>query len=580
MRRLGVYGENLATKKERAVTPSDFSIGGLYAMFNRRFNKPFRFRDSNEAELVLGPQTDPALYGWDVLNGFFSNLAGQQGSIIVVSYPGAGATQASYTHASILKFAAAYHGETEYGKAANKVGFTFIQGRAFSTKVTEATTTADVKVESTAGIKIGDMLAIGSTPVYQKVTDIDENLGVITLGAAVTVSVGDAVGVVAYQIKTFLKDVSGLSVEVEKVMGNRWLTLNSQDPDRYMAIAFKSNAYIDISVTGTVPDTPISNLTVTRFLSGGTDGTRPATVDDFKNIWPLMDNQPMRMVAAPETSNTDVQKALEAYCNNREDNPVVIITGQEAMLTKEQCIEAGQAFQRSNEVDAVYVHNWIGVNDPFSSSPTAPRRFIPPVGHVMGLWIQSIGLYGIHCIPARKVLSLSGVAEVEGYTAENDYDRTDLAEAGINVIQFIPGRGATVRNFFTSSVSVEFRYANALIMRNYVKSSVVESLEESENQPNTIERVEEDRMAAYQFMHKMWLRGSNGSVPTGETFGQYMKENGQYSMETEAYEVIADASNNPVSVLQAGNRNIDIYFMFPAPAGSIKVGVGLIYRVS
>jgi len=33
-----------------------------------------------------------------------------------------------------------------------------------------------------------------------------------------------------------------------------------------------------------------------------------------------------------------------------------------------------------------------------------------------------------------------------------------------------------------------------------------------------------------------------------------------------------------VSSLNAGNRNYDIFFTYPAPAGSIKIGVGIMLR--
>ena len=36
-RRLGVYGENLPTKKTLTVEPSDFSIGGFIGQFERKY---------------------------------------------------------------------------------------------------------------------------------------------------------------------------------------------------------------------------------------------------------------------------------------------------------------------------------------------------------------------------------------------------------------------------------------------------------------------------------------------------------------------------------------------------------------
>jgi hypothetical protein len=838
MRRLGVYGENLPTKKEKSVTPSDFSIAGLYGSFNRKFYKPFRFRKPQEALEVLGEQTNPADYGWDALNGFFANLQGQSGSVIVCSYPSPGAAQAhaevSHQGNPLLTFRAAYQNEPEYGKSANRIGFEIKRGSAFTTEILGVNGNI-IALESVAGIKKGDVVALGvpstlkihtiltkitipaqiaahtvqkvflnvlkldsvdrfvlgdvsingvvhtisvidgdcitigditginpgdtaersithavasiddaTTLTMDSVVDwvigdqvtiagvthdivsivgdqitIDDTTGITAgdtgtvsiahtvqaaynnaaefdsvsdwaVGYAITfpnavhdivgidglivtfnsvsdvavsesgsytispeiyqlqvddpddISVGDTVlgqvvleidgvllkvadfsaitvgdtfetgnpaswqyskvtdvnesdysiqirdtfaslggelEVTAYQVKTYFRNDKGVVAEVNKDLGKRFLTFNADDADRYMPSIFRQSSYLSVEQTGDTPIGALDDVPLT-YLAGGTDGVRPTTIDQFRAIWNLMDNQPFRMVAAVETSNADIQKSLEEYCAGREDNPMVLYVGQFDMTTKAQVVAAGQAFQRSSEVDAVFVHNWLGVSDPFASSPTAPKRFVPAVGHLMGQWIHSIGRYGIHCIPARKTIQLKGASEVVGYTAVNDFDRTELAEAGVNVIQRMDGRGLITRNFFTPSTAPEFRFANSVIMRNYIKLSIVDSLQESENQPNVIALVREDRMLAVQFMHKLWLKGSTGDVPEGETFGQYEKEDGAMSAEEDAYEVVADASNNSVAQLQAGERNMDIWFMFPAPAGSIRIGVGLMYKVA
>jgi hypothetical protein len=834
-----VYGENLPTKKERSVTPADFSIAGLYGSFNRKFYKPFRFRNTQEALEVLGEQTNPADYGWDALNGFFANLRGQSGSIIVCSYPGIGAAQAhaeaSHQGNPLLTFRAGYQGEPEYGKRANRIAFEIKNGSAFTTPILSVTGNS-ITLESVAGIRRGDVVSLGvpstlithtvldklTTPAqiaahtvqklliktlamddvsrfesgttvringtdytvtaidggfleldditgvnpgdaversithdvasvddattltmdsvddwvvgdeiaingglhviasiagdqvtiddttgitagdtgtvsiahtvqavydnagefdsvadwavgdavtfsagvhtitgidglivtfddmtavavgelgsytispeeyqlqvdtaediyagdtvlgqtvievdgvllkvadfsgifigdtfttgnpayreFSKVTDVNESNGTVQIQDTFA-SLGGELEVTAYQVKTYFRNDKGVVAEIDKDLGKRWLTLNADDADRYMPSVFRQSSYLSIEQIGEAPIGAVDDVPIT-YLAGGLDGAVPSTLDHFRAIWNLMDNQTFRMVAAVETSRNDIQKSLEEYCFNREDNPIVMYTGEFAMSRKERVLEAGQGFQRSNEVDAVFVHNWLGVADPFASSPSAPRRFVPPAGHLMGLWVRAIGLYGIHCIPARKNLELTGASETAGYPAASDFDRTDLAEAGVNVIQNIPGRGLVVRNFFTPSTAPEFRFANAVIMRNFIKVSMVDALQESENTPNTIANVREDRMKGCQFMHKLWLRGSSGTAPEGETFGQYEKDDGTVSAEEDAYEIVADASNNSVSQLQAGERNMDIWFMFPAPAGSIKVGVGLMYKVN
>lgn len=603
LRRLGVWGQNLPTKKERSITPADFGIAGLVGKFERKFDVPFAVNDTNEALAIFGPQNDPSAYGWDAINGFFANLAGSRGKLIIASYKGSGAVQASSTlndqqasPVATLKLSAAYLGNDEYGASANRTGYKFTGGSFFTSAVTTLPSGSGdparvITLASVVGCKVGDVLKLSKTGYaeYHFITAVNESAKTVTWADADYAGTGVAAdytaAVLAFKINVYRKDVKGIVSEVDTSLGKRWMTFNANDPDKYVEAVLAASSWIKAEklTPGTAPTAaqifPLDVSTVT-YLASGTDGTAPANAADWATVYALLNNQPVRMIANVETSNSVYQAALEAYCAGRADHPLAILVGEFDLSQKVLVIAAGQAFQRSDEVDAIYTHNWVGVADPFATSASAPSRAVPAAGHLMGQWIASITNYGIHSSPARPVLPLKGILEVFGYQALDNDDRTDLAEAGVNVIQSITGRGIILRNLFTPSTAPEFRNATAVIQRNFYKISIVSSLEESENTPNDIGHVREDRMAVIQFMHRQWLRGSTGSVKEGETFGQYENEDSSLSTEADAYEVIADASNNSVATLQAGERNIDLYFMSPTPAGSIRVGVGLIYKTA
>ena len=105
---------------------------------------------------------------------------------------------------------------------------------------------------------------------------------------------------------------------------------------------------------------------------------------------------------------------------------------------------------------------------------------------------------------------------------------------------------------------------------------MVDSLADTENEPNNFARIQTSRSAVVSFMTKLWRRGSTGNVPEGETFGQTIDpETGQGSAISDHFQVQADNINNPQASIEAGERNIDTWFTYPSPAGSIKIGVGL-----
>lgn len=607
MRRLGVYGDNLPTKSEKSVTAADFGIAGLVAKCDRKYNKAFPFRNTQEAEQVLGGQTDAGAYGWDAINGFFANLRGQNGTLYVASYPGTGAVQASAslndaqspTPEATLSLKAAYQDEDEYGVSANRTGYKLTRGNAFTSAVVTlptgtGATARVVTLESVIGFKVGDVLALTKTGYaeYHFVTAVDEAAKTVAWTdadyAGTEVAADFTANMLALKINVYRKDTKGVVSEVDQGIGKTWVTFNANDANKYIENVFASSSWlkaVKLAVSGTPTAAQLypADVTTVTYLANGTDGTAPGSVSAWNIVYALFNNLPVRVIANVETAVTEYQQALETYNQNRttKDNPVAVICGEFDLSTKAEAIASGQLYQRSDEVDAVYAHNWIGVPDPFADSPTAPRRAIPNCGHLMGWMVAGFASLGIHQIPAQITFPLKGLYEVYGYTAPDDQDRTDLAEAGVNVIQSLSGSGYCVRNLFTPSTAPEFDTSNAVFMRNYIKVSGVDSLQSSENTPNSIGRVREDRMAMLQFMHRLWKRGSNGNTKEGEFFGQYELDDGKgtVSSESDAYEVIADASNNPVGFLQAGNRDIDAYFTCPKPAGSIKIGVGILYKV-
>jgi len=74
------------------------------------------------------------------------------------------------------------------------------------------------------------------------------------------------------------------------------------------------------------------------------------------------------------------------------------------------------------------------------------------------------------------------------------------------------------------------------------------------------------------------VNGSTGFVPEGETFGQFEKEDGSATKFSDHCQIQADIINNPQANINEGERNLDSWFTYPTPAGSIRIGVGFMLR--
>jgi hypothetical protein len=597
LRKLGVIGQNAPTQKTKAVVASDFSNAGLIGFFERRYKKVFAVNNPEEQQLIFGNQINANWYGNDAAKGFFDNLAGVDGTLYIKSHVGNdGALFDAVTATSqlddqqtvpekILQLDSAYRGELEFSASGNRTGYTITNGSRFLTEVTgSSSTTTLIYLNSVIGIFVGDIVSVGLSggDEYSKVSAIDEANKTITLTSALSgpPAATDEVNVLGFRLRLYRKSITGIITEVDTDLGEIYCTTESEVTDFFVQNIFATSSWIKASKLATTPtnieETFPKDVTSVTYLASGVNGTSPTTVNQWAFDNAAFDGLPIRLIANVETAVDTIQKALELYCKSRDDTPLVFTT----MLKdqdKLQLIEEGQNYQRSDDVFQVLLGSWIGVTDPFTTDPNAADRDIPSAGHIMALWIRTTSIKGIHYIPTKDVpiLGINSVVDDSLGTITNR-DRTDIAQAGVNLIQNITGIGFVLRNMFTPSTSTDFQFSNGLFMRNFIKISAQDSLQLSENTPNSNNQLKSDRDAVNNFMLGLWLNGSTGSVATGETFAQYQLADGSLSVFSDSVQVNIDPPVNTNASLQAGERNIEVYFAYPAPAGSIFIKVGIL----
>jgi len=600
-RLLGVHGANLPTKKTRSVVASDFLIGGIVGRFERAFDKAFVGTSPQELQEIFGAHVISGYYGWDAIDGFFANTVGVAAKLYVsshVGYTGSAIDGITASHnledgtpEDVLQIDDAYKGELGYGISGNRTGVSVTIGARVTTSILTASLSTDtfVYVTAIASVKVGDILLVvatggGGATIQKKITAIDESAHKASFAdafdGAVNPEIGDVAQVRGVRLRVWRKSTTGIVSEVDAELGKIWCTTEPEVTDFYAPSVFAESKWIKVTRLSTSPAIANTILPVAvpvTYPTNGAAGTAPSTAAHWSRALSRFTNLPVRVMGNPETTVASIHEAGETYCKGRADNPKWLYVAPENQ-SKSQLQTIGQDYQRSDDVLGVLVAHWLEVTDPFNTSAVAPARHVPNVGHVMGLWIRSIGLNGIHYIPCTRDMPLYGALDVVGDQFLSDVDRTELSDASVNVIQNVPGAGILVRNFFMPSTAREFQFANGLMLRELIKVSAVDSLQISENTPNSINRIKEDKMAILFFMRRLWDVGSTGSVPAGETFGQSLNEDGSETGFDDHVEVVADLINNPQAKIDLGERTFATYFTFPAPAGSIEIGVGILLR--
>ncbi|NNF58458.1 MAG: phage tail sheath family protein, partial [Rhodothermaceae bacterium] len=243
-----------------------------------------------------------------------------------------------------------------------------------------------------------------------------------------------------------------------------------------------------------------------------------------------------------------------AYCAGRGDC-MFIGAVPEGYVEAGQAGVFGQAFQGKKVYGALYGPH-IKIFDPAGTGEN-PMRFVPPQGHVAGVYARIEGTRGIHKAPAGDEANVVGALDVAYRLTQAEHD--DLVRNGsVNGIRVVPGAGLVVDASRTLSTDTRWLYVNVRLLFNYVKSSLVNGLGWVRQEPNrdTLWSLVKHN-AVTPFLMGLYRRGAFGTGAAEEVFT-----------------VICDASNNPPEEVDQGNFTVEVYFYPSKPAETIVIVVG------
>ncbi len=587
MRRRGVFGYNLPPQVGNVVSPADFSTVGVIGRFARGLVSKIQVNQSNELETKVGGYKS-GYYGRYVLDSLFANLKGQGARVIIKPYVANDAVQATYavndqagSPAVAFNLLAAYTGINDKSADGNSTGFTLTNGTRFSTTCPAGASSGDttLTLASVAGIRVGSVLKINSATVqYRKVTALNEGAKQVTI-ASLSSSVATNVVVEdrGFKLTCYRKNSRGVVSKLSLPENSIWLSLEPENTEYYIVNAFANHPYIKLTLgvsTATLDIKYPADISTPVFLSGGSDGTSPSSASDW-NITSAFDDSSVRWIFNTDSVLSGVNINGEAYCASRLDSPIwVSVTPKQQ--TKAQLISAGQQYQRSDQVQSLLFSSFRAVNDPIGvgSNPTLD---IPIVGAIVGAWIRAIYTLGIHRVGAGDDVPLAGFVSTPDAT-EDDFtedDRTEILEAGVNLVQQLDGRGLIVRSYRTLSTNVGALFGHYLVMQNFIKISAVESLYRAENRPNRLGAIKEYGQAIADFGKRLYDGSFPFGIDTDGAFGDFVKEDGSMSTFEDVFIVQADQFNNVPSQIAIGEANIFVRFFPPALTESLAIGVGV-----
>ncbi len=244
-----------------------------------------------------------------------------------------------------------------------------------------------------------------------------------------------------------------------------------------------------------------------------------------------------------------VQTAMIDHCTNLEDRFAILdcLPGQNPQEVKDWIVnEAGY----DSSYAAVY-YPWIKVANPL---PTGEESlYIPPSGHMAGVYARSDTTRGVHKAPANEIVRGSIGVEMAITKSEQDI----LNPVGINCIRAFPGRGIRVWGARTLASDASWRYINVRRLFNFVKKSIENGTQWVVFEPNDMMLWAKIRRDVGAFLRRVWMEGALfGATPA------------------DAYYVKCDEELNTVEIRDAGQVITEIGICPVKPAEFV------IFRIS
>ncbi|MCB1936780.1 MAG: phage tail sheath family protein [Nitrosomonas sp.] len=251
------------------------------------------------------------------------------------------------------------------------------------------------------------------------------------------------------------------------------------------------------------------------------------------------------MVAAPGMDGDKIYDKLISHCENLQDR-VAILDSKEKVddHTKLQSIPE----RPRNSTYSAFYFPWLEVSDPATSliEKNDGRLFVPPSGHVAGVYARTDATRGVFKAPANE--ALRGVIGLKYSLSKADQE--SLNREGVNVIRPLIG---AIRVWGARTVggdaNGEYRYISTRRYFNYLRESIDQGTQFVVFEPNSPALWERIKRTVGGFLLNEWRSGALFGVTPDQAF--FVK---------------CDAETNPPEVREAGRVVTEIGVAIVKPA--------------
>ncbi|MFE9751329.1 phage tail sheath family protein [Saccharothrix saharensis] len=203
-----------------------------------------------------------------------------------------------------------------------------------------------------------------------------------------------------------------------------------------------------------------------------------------------------------------VQLAMIAHCELMGDRIAVLDTPPD--LNPQQVKDWRLNGAGYDSKYAALYYPWIKIFDP----ATDDHSFIPPSGHMAGVWARTDATRGVHKAPANEVVRGAVALQTQLTKAEQEL----LNPIGVNCVRSFPGRGIRVWGARTLSSDAAWRYLNVRRLFNYLEESILDGTQWVVFEPNDDALWARIRRTISAFLVTEWRKGALFGLTPDEAF--------------------------------------------------------------
>ncbi|MDX6610747.1 MAG: uncharacterized protein QOF85_2700 [Solirubrobacterales bacterium] len=245
-----------------------------------------------------------------------------------------------------------------------------------------------------------------------------------------------------------------------------------------------------------------------------------------------------------------VQTSLIAHCEQH-GNRMAVLDAPPGM-NPQQIMEWRSNVAMYDSAFAALYYPWIKVENPIGVNGDR-EVFIPPSGHIAGLWARTDESRGVWKAPAND--TIRGCLDIERSITQNE--QSLLNPIGINCIRPFGTRGIRVWGARTLASDTDWRYINVRRLFNMIETTIMEGTQFAVFEPNDVTLWEGVSRTLTGFLRGLWTAGA--------LFGDSAEQ---------AFYVKCDSETNPPESIDMGKLVVEVGI---AP---VKPAEFVVFRIS